>query len=272
MLKDLDNGVLISRVLELVKVEKQTTLQVLEYLAEIDSRKAYLKEGYASLFDFCVRYLNYSESEALRRIQSARVIVKVEEIKPLLQNNELSLTGLSLMAPFINKENAESLLSKVKHQPVRQIEKVLEAHFPEVKVKKEEFLNIILDDELKDLIAKAKVKASEHDAVKVLKRALREFTREVKPRQSQVQKHTRYVSAKFRRELTQESGHQCTFKSASGVRCNQTAYLQIDHVRPWAMGGSSHEKENLRVLCRAHNQLLAREYFSKARGFQKRPV
>jgi len=36
--------------------------------------------------------------------------------------------------------------------------------------------------------------------------------------------------------------------------------LEIDHVRPYAKGGSSGE-ENLRVLCRGHNLLAARREF-----------
>ncbi len=52
---------------DLVKTERQITARVLEYLGEIDRRRLWLKEGYSSLFDFCVRFLNYSEGEAALR-------------------------------------------------------------------------------------------------------------------------------------------------------------------------------------------------------------
>ncbi|MFM8313842.1 MAG: hypothetical protein ACKOA8_06115 [Deltaproteobacteria bacterium] len=69
---------------EQVLIEKRSTSKVLEYLNEIDKRKLWVKEGYGSLYDFCIRYLGYSEGEANRRIQAARLSQRVEEVKPLL--------------------------------------------------------------------------------------------------------------------------------------------------------------------------------------------
>lgn len=42
----------------------------------------------------------------------------------------------------------------------------------------------------------------------------------------------------------------------SGTKCSSTFQLQVDHVHPLALGGSN-QPENLRVLCRTHNQLAA---------------
>ena len=47
------------------------------------------------------------------------------------------------------------------------------------------------------------------------------------------------------------------------MRCTARAGLEIDHVRPYAKGGSSGE-ENLRVLCRGHNLLSAAREFGEA--------
>ena len=46
------------------------------------------------------------------------------------------------------------------------------------------------------------------------------------------------------------------------MRCTSRAFLEIDHVQPWARGGLD-TLENLRWLCRAHNQLLAEEAFGR---------
>lgn len=259
-MKQLSDKTLMEETAALVKIERQTTAKILEYLGEIDRRRLWLKEGYSSLFDFCVRYLNYSENEAGRRIHAARCVEEVIAVKPLLESNTLSLTGVSMIAPYVTKENASTLLPQVTGKSKREIEKVLHQHFPESRPQ-EEFLKIPLDDELKALLADAERELSENDRVVVLKRVLRRFLSKKGPRKSTVVKHTRYVPKALRREVMAEGGHQCSYRAASGVRCLQTAHIQIDHLRPWAKGGSSLDKHNLRPLCRAHNLMFGRKDF-----------
>ena len=73
ILNEMQDAVLLVHCKEQVLLEKGATARVLETLTEIDKRRLWVKEGYASLFDFCVRYLKYSEGEANRRIQAARL-------------------------------------------------------------------------------------------------------------------------------------------------------------------------------------------------------
>lgn len=256
----LSDGSLLEETRALVKVERQTTAKVLEYLSEIDRRQLWLKEGYSSLFDFCVRFLNYSESEAARRIQSARCVARVEAVKPLLEENAISLTGLSMIAPFVTNENAASLIPEVRGKSSREIEKVLHAHFPESKPA-EEFLKIVLDEELKTLLAEAGTELLEKNATVILKKALKHLLAK-SARKSAPKKHTRYIPASVKREVKTVDGSRCAYVSRSGVRCNQRHHLEFDHIRPWAKGGGSHAS-NLRLLCRAHNRWLGRMAFAK---------
>jgi hypothetical protein len=39
----------------LVQKERQTTLEILRHLIELDRRKLYLGRGYASLYEYCTR-------------------------------------------------------------------------------------------------------------------------------------------------------------------------------------------------------------------------
>ncbi|MGE3758620.1 MAG: HNH endonuclease [Pseudobdellovibrionaceae bacterium] len=55
--------------------------------------------------------------------------------------------------------------------------------------------------------------------------------------------------ARLKRELFAKAGHQCE-------NCGSGYALEIDHIRPLALGGTS-EKENLRVLCKSCNQRAA---------------
>lgn len=53
----------------------------------------------------------------------------------------------------------------------------------------------------------------------------------------------------------------CQFKDpTSGVQCQSRRYLEIDHVIPGAKGGTN-DIDNLRLLCRAHNQFRAEKTF-----------
>jgi hypothetical protein len=80
MLSVLSDGELLVEIVEAVKVEKGSTLAVLERLAEVDGWRLWLREGYSSLFGFCVRKLNYSDGEAARRIHAARCMVDVPQV------------------------------------------------------------------------------------------------------------------------------------------------------------------------------------------------
>jgi hypothetical protein len=73
----------------------------------------------------------------------------------------------------------------------------------------------------------------------------------------------RYVPAAIRREVWQRDGGCCTFAEASGRRCRERAGLEVHHERAFALGGST-TLENLRLLCRAHNALLAERDFGRA--------
>jgi hypothetical protein len=42
----------------------------------------------------------------------------------------------------------------------------------------------------------------------------------------------------------------------TGLRCSSTRFLEIDHIEPVSLGGSN-APDNLRILCRAHNQRAA---------------
>jgi hypothetical protein len=276
MLSALSDSELLEEIVQSVRTEKRSTLCVLEQLAEVDSRRLWLKEGYSSLFDFCVRKLNYSDGEAARRIHAARCMIIIPEVKPLLEQNALSLTGISQVAPHITKANAPEVLAHVQGKSTREIDTFLDERFPEARPQ-EEFLKVRLDSELKELLALAQRELSEKNEAVLLKKVLKKFLlkRQTKSTDQKApdihvaksrgprwpQRHTRYIPRSIQRIVRAESSHSCTFKSKSGVKCNQTAHLHIDHVRPWAKGGSSWDASNLRLLCRAHNWFLGSQDF-----------
>ena len=71
---------------------------------------------------------------------------------------------------------------------------------------------------------------------------------------------SRHIPLPIRDEVMLRDEQQCTFVGHNGRRCNSTHNLQMDHIKPWALGGGSNAT-NLRVLCAAHNRHQARKTF-----------
>lgn len=95
---------------------------------------------------------------------------------------------------------------------------------------------------------------------RIARRAARQAQRAVRPSAS------RRISAGLRDAVWGRDGGRCTFMGPDGSRCPSTTFLEIDHIRPYALGGPSDDAANLRLMCRAHNQLLARRVFGAAAG------
>jgi hypothetical protein len=83
-----------------------------------------------------------------------------------------------------------------------------------------------------------------------------------RPRQSPEDSARESLSRATRRAVFERDGERCTFIDAEGHRCPSTTWLELDHVVARARGGTS-ELGNLRVRCRAHNQLYAEQTFGK---------
>lgn len=67
---------------------------------------------------------------------------------------------------------------------------------------------------------------------------------------------SRHIPDDIRDAVFVRDGGRCTFISRCGTRCGSAHGLQIDHIRPFSVGGT-HELSNLRLLCAAHNRRAA---------------
>jgi hypothetical protein len=75
----------------------------------------------------------------------------------------------------------------------------------------------------------------------------------VKPGAREAAAVARRIPKALRRFIWERDGGRCAFVSADGHRCEETRRLEVDHITPVALGGTS-RPENLRLLCSAHNQ------------------
>jgi hypothetical protein len=68
------------------------------------------------------------------------------------------------------------------------------------------------------------------------------------------------VPAEVKREVWRRAGGQCEWRFESGERCGCRRRLEYDHIEPLARGGES-TASNVRLACRPHNLLSARQVF-----------
>jgi hypothetical protein len=79
---------------------------------------------------------------------------------------------------------------------------------------------------------------------------------------SSKQKVTRHIPNDVRRTVVCRDGARCTWQSPDGVRCGSRAWLEHDHAVPYGQGGT-HQVNNIRLFCRAHNRLVAEQAYGR---------
>ena len=76
---------------------------------------------------------------------------------------------------------------------------------------------------------------------------------------------SRHIPAPVRRAVHERDEGRCTYEDASGRRCTARDRLEFHHHRTSFGRGGDHSVENLRLMCRTHNQLLAEREYGKAK-------
>lgn len=80
--------------------------------------------------------------------------------------------------------------------------------------------------------------------------------RECAPAAASQQRKRRRIGQRVRRQVAERDAERCRHVSPDGKRCEARAFLELHHVEPWALGGED-SVDNLRLLCRTHNRLMA---------------
>lgn len=75
---------------------------------------------------------------------------------------------------------------------------------------------------------------------------------------------TRKIPNWVKKEVWRRDGGRCVFVGPGGVVCASSDGPEFDHLRPFALGGRSDDPSNIRILCRAHNDVEARRVFGDA--------
>jgi len=82
---------------------------------------------------------------------------------------------------------------------------------------------------------------------------------------------SRHIPAAVRRVVEKRDGGRCTFRNETGRRCSKRHGLEFHHRQPFGIGGD-HSPDNLVLMCRTHNALMAeRDYGTEVMWRRRRP-
>ncbi len=289
-LRDCSDQELLAAVTTLLGSHRELTARLVETLSEIEERRLHLVAGFSSMFEFCTKHLGMSEGEAFRRILAARLGRRFPVVYSLLATGEIHLSALELLRDHLTDDNHLELLESAARKSKREVETLIARRFPrpdapsrvtrarveplsEQRFRVEFTAGAELVDKLeqcRDLMRHANPAG---DLAVVVERAVELLLADLQakrlatlkraaPTSSSVPKNPRNIPRATRRQVFARDGLQCAYVSPEGQRCTARRFLELDHVEPRSLGGH-HDADNLRVLCRAHNQLHAEQTFGR---------
>src|SRR4051794_63869 len=103
-MKHLNDHELLNELKRLVQIERETTLEVLHYLREVESRRLFAECSFSSMHDYCTKELKYSSAAAYRRIEAMRLLKDCPEVESRVASGELNLTTLASAQTYFKEK------------------------------------------------------------------------------------------------------------------------------------------------------------------------
>lgn len=295
VLKSINDQELIQNTKKLIQIERATTTEILHHLLEIENRRLFAKLGYSSLFDFATRGLGYTEAAAQRRISSMRLLREIPQIEEKLNDGSLSLSNVAKAQTIFQSEKKNNkpmdqakkteVLKKLENKSAKDAEKLLLEIAPQSIPKERERqitsevteIKIVADEalmqklrKLKGLLSHRKPNLGNKELLEVLAdMALKKLDPSNRTKPAKITSDIgskRYIPVDLRRRVFLKHQSKCAYISPAGIKCESNRFLEVHHIRPFAMGGKTIE-ENLTLYCRTHNSWQAiQDYGEKKMG------
>ena len=99
--------------------------RIVAHLAEVEERRLHLKAATSSMFDYCLRRLGLSESEAFHRITAARLARRFPVILELLEDRSIHLSALRILRDHLTGDNHRELLAKASGRSKHEVESIV---------------------------------------------------------------------------------------------------------------------------------------------------
>ena len=117
----LSDDALDSRLKVLALGERESTVEVVAHLSELDGRRSYLGEGPGSVCTYCREVLGYSEDAAWNRAASANVGRRFPVVLGWLADGTLNITTVRMLRPVLTAENHLEVLSEARGRSIRTV-------------------------------------------------------------------------------------------------------------------------------------------------------
>ena len=289
---------LINKLKTLKENENGSIAEIVLHLYEVDTRQLYRDLGYSCLFKYCTEGLAYSVGGAYRRIQAARALKDNPEVYTLLKEGKLTLCAVSEISKVKEIENKSVLFAESQGKSKTEVQKMTARYSKPVSPRKTKStprvvevetgylfsqpteesketkltftVEVNVDEEFMELLEKTKIHMGPIPVAEVFRRTMKSYLSK-KEKKTKVRKaknnkklNSRYIPRAVRHEVSVRDNYCCSFIGSDGKRCSEKMKLQVDHIKPYALGGDS-SPDNLRLLCPSHNLLMAERSFGKGK-------
>ena len=275
---------------DLVRRSSSLEAEILAHLGEIDARRLYLDCAYPSMFAFCVEELGLSEDAAYNRITVARAARRLPAILPAIESGAVHLTGMRLLVPHLTPENHRAVLDEATGKSRREIEEMVARFSSWLPIRFDRRASIMPlgegafeirftgDSALRDKIYKAQAllrhRVPDGNLTEIFSAALDALVAAVekerfgvgarpRKRATAAKPASRYIPKETKRTVYKRDEGRCTYVDERGKRCGETGFIEFDHVPGFART-RSHKDDEMRLLCRAHNQHAAEKLYGRA--------
>src|SRR6476469_8045059 len=121
----LSDDALDARLKVLALGERDSTVEVVGHLAELDARRAFLGEGPGSVCAYCRDVLGYSEDAAWNRAASANVVRRFPIVLGWLADGTLNITTVRMLRPVLTVDNPLAVLEEARRRSKTEVELIV---------------------------------------------------------------------------------------------------------------------------------------------------
>ena len=263
---NINDKMILDRMSKNVLTERRALKELLETLQIIYDQKIYAKLGHSSIVKFLIKEYHYSESAAYRRYKALKLVQEIPSSLNMLADGSLSLSNAANFTSFTlgaTDAKKQEVLQEIQFKTTDEASKSMFNHFPEKEISKKPTMKRIAEDKInlnlqlnneeflrfKNLKARLKITDNNQFLKELLNIADEKLNKPIKEKSVKTSKYQRHIPAPIKREIMKMASYQCEYKN-----CGEKNFLELDHIRPIKTGGMS-SLDNLRVLCRTHNQL-----------------